>query len=56
VINAVYYILPKPGQIGETASALILGIEADWMPLWSSVLFGAAMYALSMLLLKKKDF
>ncbi len=56
VINAVYYILPKPGQIGETASTLILGIGTDWMPLWSSIVFGAAMYVLSMLLLRKKDF
>ncbi|MBI5647447.1 MAG: ABC transporter permease subunit [Ignavibacteriae bacterium] len=56
VVDGLYYILPKSGEIGNITAALILKQSAVWMPLWSSALFGAAMYGLSLFLLRRKDF
>ena len=48
--------MPVPaGEIPAGDAGAIIS-SASWMPLWSSAIFGVATYALSMYLLKNKDF
>ena len=56
VLSGFYYVLPKPDDINLMMSALISGGEFSWMPVWSSALFAAAMYALAYFALRRKDF
>ena len=41
VVRTLYYALPKVWDLGNIGRRLVIGspIE-DWMPLWSSALFG----------------
>ncbi|MDH7516246.1 MAG: ABC transporter permease subunit [Bacteroidota bacterium] len=55
VMDLLYYIFPKPEEIAATANALIGGQSVSWMPVWSSVLFGAAMFAFAVFLFERKD-
>ena len=56
IVSVVYYILPKPHDFSEIAEALVLHQDISWMPVWSSLLFCGAMYALALFLFKRKDF
>lgn len=55
-ISAIYYMLPKPGEFTEFAGKLIMHQELSWTPIWSSALFGGAMYGLSVFVFQRKDF
>jgi ABC-type transport system involved in multi-copper enzyme maturation permease subunit len=56
VIDAVYYVLPKPDDLSSFAINLVLHRELDWMPVWTTALFGSAMAGLAWWLLRRKDF
>lgn len=57
VIDSLYYIFPKTGEIGEIAKQLAADQPVEnWMPLWSSLLFAAAMIYLANVVFKKRDF
>jgi ABC-type transport system involved in multi-copper enzyme maturation permease subunit len=44
IVRALYYALPKVFDLGRLARALVLGEPVgDWMPIWSSALFGVVM-------------
>ena len=41
VVHVLYYVLPKVFDLGRISRALVLGDPVgDWMPVWSSALFG----------------
>jgi ABC-type transport system involved in multi-copper enzyme maturation permease subunit len=56
IISTIYYILPKPNDMTTLAEGMVLHRAGSLMPLWSSALFGAAMYGMSLFLFKRKDF
>src|SRR5215467_225869 len=44
VVRVLYYTLPKLWDLGRIARKLVMGLPVeDWMPVWSSALFGIAM-------------
>ena len=55
-ISTFYWVLPKPGEFTDFATKLIMRTELSWAPIWSSALFGCALFGLSLALLRKKDF
>lgn len=55
LITGLYYILPKPGAMTDVAVALVAGNPVDWMPVWSSALFAAAMLALAAWMFRRRD-
>jgi ABC-type transport system involved in multi-copper enzyme maturation permease subunit len=41
VVHVLYYVFPKVFDLGRISRALVLGDPiGDWMPVWSSALFG----------------
>ncbi|RKX25400.1 MAG: hypothetical protein DRP45_05995 [Candidatus Zixiibacteriota bacterium] len=57
IIDSLYYIFPKMTGINDMSRELALGGTVfDWMPLWSSLLFGIAMIWLAALTFRKTDF
>ncbi|MFZ0390693.1 MAG: ABC transporter permease subunit, partial [Calditrichia bacterium] len=57
IVDGLYYFLPKTAELGMMTQKLVRGVEVPgWMPLWSSLLFAAAMFILSGFLFARKDF
>jgi ABC-type transport system involved in multi-copper enzyme maturation permease subunit len=56
VLDAFYYVLPKPDALGKLSQSLVMHMEVEWMPVWSSGLFAVAMYALAAWMFRRKDF
>jgi ABC-type transport system involved in multi-copper enzyme maturation permease subunit len=57
VVRVLYYVLPKPVDIGRIASDVSRGNPVgDWMPVWSTALFGIAILSLSVYLFQRKNF
>lgn len=57
VVRTLYYILPKPVDIGRIAGEVSRGMPVtDWMPIWSTALFGFVMLSLSLYLFQRKNF
>ena len=56
VLDVFYYIFPKPDALGNVSTALVLHRPVDWMPVWTSGLFAAAMYVLAGWMFRRKEF
>jgi ABC-type transport system involved in multi-copper enzyme maturation permease subunit len=56
VIDGLYYVFPKTGQISDLTGDLIAGDAASWMPLYTSLLFAGALTLLTAHLFKRKDY
>ncbi|MBE0643372.1 MAG: ABC transporter permease subunit [Bacteroidetes bacterium] len=56
ILDTLYYILPKPDALGKLSYSLVMHLPLDWMPVWSSGLFAAVMYALAAWMFRRKDF
>ncbi|PWB72027.1 hypothetical protein C3F09_07180 [candidate division GN15 bacterium] len=57
LVDALYYILPKPSILFDQAFALCEGKAiTDWVPLGSSILFAAAMLVAAAEILRRKEF
>ena len=57
VLDSLYYILPKPAGLSILTQQLTKNADvSSWMPLWTSLLFGLAMFGISTLVFSKKDF
>ena len=55
--DGLYYFLPKTAELGAILQKLVGNQPVDsWMPLWSSLLFGVFMFAVSAYIFRKKDF
>lgn len=56
-LDTLYYILPKHSQYGDLFVSLSVGKPvADWMPLWSSLLFALVLYAAALWTFRRKDY
>ncbi len=55
ILDGLYTVLPKFSGIGSLSSSIILGQPVEWMPLWSSLLFGAVLLVCTGILFQKKD-
>jgi ABC-type transport system involved in multi-copper enzyme maturation permease subunit len=57
VVRGLYYTLPKIWDLGRIARKLVMGMPVeDWMPVWSSALFGAAMLSLGLYLFARRNY
>ena len=57
LIRALYYIIPKTGELGNITRLLVEGKKvSSWMPLWSSLLFGAILFGATIYLFYRKDY
>lgn len=56
VLDVIYYPLPKPDALGELSRDLVIAQPIDWMPVWTSALFAVAMYAVAVVIFRRKDF
>jgi ABC-type transport system involved in multi-copper enzyme maturation permease subunit len=55
--KALYYVFPKVYDIGRlTLNAVRGGESMEWMPLWSSALFGAVVLAGALAIFSRRDF
>ena len=55
-VDALYYIIPKTGQIHDLAGGLAKHEVVAWQPLWTSVLFALVMLLLALSVFRRKDF
>lgn len=57
IVDGLYYILPKVGEMGDITQKLVRGAAVtNWFPLWSSLIFGAAMILITYIIFKRKNF
>lgn len=57
ILDGLYYFFPKTPELGKMTGNLVIGIPVQsWMPLWSSLLFGFLMLALSLLIFTRKNY
>ncbi len=55
--DALYYIVPKTGEIDQLTDAVALGKPVtSWMPLYSSLMFSFALICLVIVIFKRKDY
>ncbi|MEO7651726.1 MAG: ABC transporter permease [Bryobacteraceae bacterium] len=57
VVRTLYYIFPKVWDLGRLGRELAMGQPVEnWMPVWSSALFGAAVLGCGLLVFEKRSF
>ncbi len=56
IIDGLYYIVPKTGEISDLADSLVGGNSVDWMPLYSSLAFAAVLLYVTIYLFNRKDY
>ena len=56
-LHGLYYALPKTWEIGNLCRRLVLGQPIDnWMPIWSSAIFGAIMLSAGLFVFSRRDY
>jgi ABC-type transport system involved in multi-copper enzyme maturation permease subunit len=56
VIDALYYIFPKTGEISSLTDELATGGSASWMPLYSSLIFAAVLMFITIAIFRRKNY
>jgi len=57
LVKGAYYVLPKIDQLSSQTRSLVEGGVVDnWMPIWSSAAFGAAVLGTAIAIFERKDF
>ena len=57
VVRVLYYALPKVFDLGNIARRLVIGAPIeDWMPVWSSALFGVAVLGAGLLVFSRRNY
>ena len=57
LLDGLYHFLPKTAELGNITRQLVQGqTVSDWLPLWTSLLFGAFIFFLSGIIFKTKNF
>jgi ABC-2 type transport system permease protein len=56
IISAFYHVLPKPNDFSMLCEKLVVQQDVALTAVWTSALFCAAMYGLTLYLFKRKDF
>lgn len=55
--DGLYHFLPKTSELGIITRLLVQGMEVtSWMPLWTSLIFGALMLTVSNVVFSRKNF
>ncbi|MGD9487522.1 MAG: ABC transporter permease subunit [Calditrichaceae bacterium] len=57
ILDGLYHFFPKAAELGEITERLVRGVDvASWVPLWTSLLFGAFMMITTAIIFEKKNF
>jgi len=56
VVDTLYYIFPKPGQISDMTIEIVAGRVDSWMPLYSSLIFATILFTFAVYQFRKKDY
>ena len=57
VVRVMYYALPKVFDVGRIVRGLVLGDPVgNWMPIWSSALFGAAILSTGLYVFSRRNY
>ena len=57
VVRVLYYTLPKVWDLGNIGRKLVTGVPIeDWMPVWSSALFGVAVLGAGLLFFSRRNY
>jgi len=57
IVDTLYYIVPKTGEVSNLANALALGKPVEsWMPLYSSLIFAVLFVILAIIVFKRKSY
>ncbi len=57
IVQGLYYVIPKTSQMADLGMNLARGKTGpELLPLWSSLLFAATMYALAVVVFKRKNY
>lgn len=57
VVRVLYYALPKVFDLGRMLRWLVLGIPVtDWMPVWSSAIFGVVMLGAALCVFQRRNY
>ena len=57
VVRVLYYTLPKVWDLGNIGRKLVTGVPIeDWMPVWSSALFGVAVLGAGLLVFSRRNY
>jgi len=57
VVRVMYYALPKVFDVGRIVRGLVLGDPVgNWMPIWSSALFGAAILTTGLYVFSRRNY
>lgn len=56
VVDTVYYIFPKTSQICDLTDQVVSGAAHSWMPLYSSLIFAAALLFVTVVIFNRKSY
>ena len=57
VVRVLYYTLPKVWDLGNIGRKLVTGVPIeDWMPVWSSALFGIVVLSAGLLVFSRRNY
>jgi ABC-type transport system involved in multi-copper enzyme maturation permease subunit len=57
IVRALYYVLPKVFDLGRMVRSIVLGLPVDdWMPVWSSALFGVVVLAAGLYAFARRNY
>jgi hypothetical protein len=57
VVRVSYYVLPKVFDVGRISRGLVLGDPVgNWMPIWSSALFGLVTLSTGLYLFARRNY
>ena len=57
IVRGLYYVLPKIFDLGRITRELVLGDPiTNWMPVWSSALFGLVVFSASLIVFSRRNY
>jgi ABC-type transport system involved in multi-copper enzyme maturation permease subunit len=57
IVRVLYYVLPKVFDLGRITRELVLGNSiTNWMPIWSSALFGLVVFVASLFVFSRRNY
>jgi ABC-type transport system involved in multi-copper enzyme maturation permease subunit len=57
IVRTLYYVLPKVFDLGRICRALVIGDPiGDWMPIWSSAIFGVVVFGTGLYAFSKRNY